>query len=157
MPPPLHAAQRGSLCIHLDLECLIIPHPNQRHYHFITATMDRLRLFSKVKMMSDTQLFLSLLVMIINQRLSAHKETVKNENMQSERSCCPLMEMCLQHPVEHIMMINCAKYSTQTKQKNPQKLSSGEFDVDGLTFISSCKVVCSCGLVLYSRCNLVCL
>lgn len=73
----------------------MIPHPNQRHYHFITATMDRLRLFSKVKMMSDTQLFLSLLVMIINQCLSAHKETVKNENMQSERSCCPLMEMCL--------------------------------------------------------------
>lgn len=93
MPPPLHAAQRGSLCIHLDLECLIIPHPNQRHYHFITATMDRLRLFSKVTMMSDRLLFLSLLVMIINQRLSAHKESVKNENMRSECSCCPLMEM----------------------------------------------------------------
>lgn len=93
MPQPLHAAQPASLSIHLDLECLIIPHPNQRHYHFITATMDRLRLFSKVKMMSDTQLFLSLLVMIINQGLSAHKETVKNENMQSECSCCPHMEM----------------------------------------------------------------
>lgn len=37
MPAPLHTAQQGSLCIHLDLECLIIPHSNRRHYRFITA------------------------------------------------------------------------------------------------------------------------
>lgn len=55
-------ALRGSLCINFkqqgcekEVECLIIPHLTQCHCHFATAKMNCLHLFSKVKLMSDTQ------------------------------------------------------------------------------------------------------
>lgn len=93
-------AQRGSLCIHFkqwgfetEVECLIIPHLTQCHCHFITAKMNCLHLFPKVKIMSDIQFFLSLLLMIINQGLLNHRKNVNDENVHPDYWFCPLVHL----------------------------------------------------------------
>ena len=92
-------AQRGSLCINFrqrgcekEVECLIIPHLTQCHCHFSTAENELSAFVLKSKTdvwytVNSRCIFLSLLLMIINQCLSGHESSVEEPHVQTDYWC----------------------------------------------------------------------